>query len=222
VDSKFWINIFSSLIGEVLQVEAEVLALQPVPTSELTVHILAVESHVGTVSGKNGETDFYSVVKTMMPDAGGTTLYKSWQIAEYQYIVHTWNLEHVYDRNELKVVAFIQDEQTREIYQATIDSISLQTAVEEVPGGADMGTTGFILYPEPASSLAYIRFNEALDQDVQLEIFNNLGSLVQTELLMEGDVLREIPVMDLPDGLYTVRLTGENRLLGTARLTVMH
>ncbi|MBN1158496.1 MAG: PKD domain-containing protein, partial [Bacteroidales bacterium] len=220
-DSKFWININAGIIGNTLDVEAEILALQDIPTSELTVHLAVTERWIDSETGNNGETEFYNVIKTLLPDAGGTTLYKKWEKGDYQYVNHKWDIQNVYDLYELRVVAFIQDESTKEVYQAALDTVEILTGFEGQTI-ANPVKKNFIVFPDPASTRSYIRFKEFLRQDVKLEILNDLGVLVHADCISAGEIEFEFNVENFADGIYFIRLTDENQWVGISKLTVQH
>ena len=78
-----------------LTIETIIAAQQDLPAKELTVNVAVMEQEVDGYEGNNGETFFRSVVKTMLPDASGTTLFKSWTEGEQRSIVNTWNMTQV-------------------------------------------------------------------------------------------------------------------------------
>ncbi|MBN2481446.1 MAG: cadherin-like domain-containing protein [Bacteroidales bacterium] len=219
IDSKFWINTISTVVGNALNVNAEISARDDIPTSEISIHLAIVERLITGETGANGETEFHSVVKTLLPDAGGTTFYKPWSKGEYQNVSYSWDMQNVYKLGELRVVAFIQDELTKEVYQASMDTVHVQTGLEDPQSGVTE-STGFIIFPDPASTQVYIRFNEPLRQNATLELFNNLGSLIRSEKLGSGEMNVVLPIEEYPDGIYLIRITSENRLLGTDKLTI--
>jgi len=201
-------------------VEAKIYALQDVPSRELTLHLVAIERRITGITGNNGETEFNSVVTTMMPDAGGTTFYKSWSKGEDQIVNHSWDIEHIYDLEELLMVAFIQDELTKEVYQASLDTVRIQTGTEDLPG-SHQAQPGYYVFFDPSSSCAIIRFTEPLKQDVQLELYNNLGSMITSGQVSSGETQAEFSVADCADGIYLIRLTGNQKLIGTSKLTIL-
>ncbi|MBN1791511.1 MAG: Omp28-related outer membrane protein, partial [Bacteroidales bacterium] len=219
-DSKFWINLNSKLSGNTLNVEAHVFALKDIPATQLTIHIAVIERIIKADTGNDVETSFESVVKTLLPDAAGTTIYQEWKKDEPRYVKHSWELQHVYNKEELRVVAFVQDESTNEIYQAAfgiIDEI-VQPGIDDLPGSH----TGrpFKVYPNPAERTAYIEFDRINPEDITLELYNSLGSLVFVKQIPDGTLKGEISVEDYPDGLYILRLVSHDQLIGIRKLTI--
>jgi hypothetical protein len=90
-------------------------------TNTLKLHTVLVEKHIAfaTAPGSNGEKDFYSVMRKMLPDANGTNLNQNWttgQSQTFNFAIKTpW---YIYNLNEMAIVAFVQDNSTKEVHQA--------------------------------------------------------------------------------------------------------
>ena len=129
-------------------------------------------------------------------------------------------MQHVYDKNELRIVAFVQDESTKEIYQAALIVIGefVDTGNDDLP----VTRTGkpFLVYPNPAERTAYIEFFQATTEDITLELFNNLGGLALIKQIPSGTQKTEIAVDSYPDGLYILRLISHDQLIGISKLTI--
>jgi len=97
----------------------------------LTAHCVVIEKHIhfNSAPGSNGEKDFYNVMKKMLPAASGTSLPSSFQVGDYFVMEFAWKLANVYNINELSVVGFIQDIQTKAVHQAAITSATPITGV---------------------------------------------------------------------------------------------
>lgn len=70
--------------------------------------------------GSNGEMVFYGVMRKMMPNATGTSLAASWTTNQTQTITLTAQAvpAYIYDKNQLDVVAWIQDDGNKSVQQA--------------------------------------------------------------------------------------------------------
>jgi hypothetical protein len=219
LDSKFWINLNSQVSGNTLTVSAEVVALENMAAADRSVHIAVIERLIDNETGSNGETSFESVVKAFLPDAAGTLIDGSWTKSQSRFIEHSWNLQNVYDPTELRVVAFIQNEATFEVYQAAIDTIGVLSGIYD-PGSELSGDQSFVLYPNPAQRSAYIRFFDVPEEDLVLEIYNNLGRLVHKQFISDGRDITEISLDKYPDGVYMVRILSRNKLMGVRKLII--
>ncbi|MBL7828646.1 MAG: Omp28-related outer membrane protein [Saprospiraceae bacterium] len=91
---------------------------------------------------------------------------------------------------------------------AYIDNVNISTAV----GVKNLELTGFTVQPNPASDVAEVRFGLDKAQNVQLMVFDALGSLVQTRdlgQLTSGDHFVSLDAVRLTSGSYRVVLQGE-------------
>jgi hypothetical protein len=85
----------------------------------LKAHIAIVEDHIHFASppGSNGERDFYTVMKKMIPNANGTTM-PAMTTGQTFTVTGGWKLKNVYDINELAAIGFVQDNGTKDVKQA--------------------------------------------------------------------------------------------------------
>jgi hypothetical protein len=219
-DSKFSINLKSTLAGNILTVQAQVFSLQDFPATQLTVHIAVLEQIIASETGSNGESIFENVVKAMLPDAAGTSIHQEWEKDEPRTVEATWELEHVYDTSQIRVVAFIQDETTGEIYQAALGVIDeiIDTGQDDLPGLRS--GKSFVVYPNPAEREIYIEFYLPTTETLTLQLYNNLGNLVLVKQIPVGTQKSELRVDEYPDGLYILRFIGLNQLRGTEKLNI--
>jgi hypothetical protein len=219
IDSKFSIRTHNYFDGNTLVAEAEIFNNLPViPLMELSVRIAVIERVVEGITGNNGDTIFRSVVKAMLPDAAGTTIYKAWGPGESSRIKQTWDISQVYDPDELRVVVFVQDESTREVYQAAIDTIGIPTGIGNPLPRSVKGS--YVIYPNPAQRQAFIRFDQETKEDLTLQMFNNTGNLVYTTRVPKGTDITEFSLEEFPDGLYLLRLMTNQKLLGISKVII--
>jgi len=87
--------------------------------SPLVGHLAVIEKHIhyNSPPGSNGEKDFYNVLKKLLPSKDGTTL-PAMEAGDYYVIQGSWKLANVFTASELAAVGFVQNNQTKEIYQA--------------------------------------------------------------------------------------------------------
>jgi hypothetical protein len=128
-------------------------------------------------------------------------------------------MENVYNPMELRIVVFIQNESTHEIYQSTLDTSDIYTGIDNPFPGSPVEKS-FIVYPNPAERSAYIKFNQETVKGVTIELYNSLGRLVYSARMPAGTDMTKIPVEDYPDGLYFLRLVGNDKLMGTSKLII--
>ncbi|MGA3015375.1 MAG: T9SS type A sorting domain-containing protein [Bacteroidales bacterium] len=82
------------------------------------IGVIEKHIHFTTPPGSNGETDFYNVMKKMLPTASGFVIPNSYQPGDYFIIQSSWKLAHVYSLAQLSAVGFIQNNTNKNILQA--------------------------------------------------------------------------------------------------------
>lgn len=86
-------------------------------------HVAMVEQAINFSAppGTNGETDFYGVCRQMYPNASGTTLPSTWVNGNSQTItIATAVPGYIYDKNEIAIICFVQDDGNQNVEQAGI------------------------------------------------------------------------------------------------------
>jgi hypothetical protein len=219
LESKFNITIKSWLKGNSLNIQTQVSARENISTCEFTVHIAVIERRIRGVSGNNGESEFENVVKALLPDAAGTSFFKSWIKGETITIEESWEPRNIYDPKELRLVAFIQDEATSEIYEAAMHPLDILTGTDAFPPGASPSL--FIVFPNPASDWVVVQFENPLAGDTGIEIFNSMGVLVYHCRMLRGTGETEIGTGEFPEGFYTIRILSDDQVLGSRKLTII-
>ena len=91
----------------------------------LYVGVIEKEVHFNSAPGPNGERDFYSVMKKLLPTASGTSL-GSMEAGDYFAYTFTWELANIYNNDQLDAIAWIQNHGTKEVYQACKSSENLE------------------------------------------------------------------------------------------------
>jgi hypothetical protein len=76
-----------------------------------------------TAPGSNGETEFYEVMKKMLPDASGTALATTWAAGDDDTLTFAVPIPNwYYDIRQLEVVAFVQEMTSKNIKQGAISA----------------------------------------------------------------------------------------------------
>ncbi len=115
-------------------------AAQDFSENSLKAHTVVVEKHIhfNSAPGSNTETDFYDVMKKMLPGPGGLALKSNWTEGEYKVIAQAWELENVYDLDQLSVVGFVQNSITKYAHQSGVSSTETFPAlypIDATPSG---------------------------------------------------------------------------------------
>lgn len=160
-------------------------------TGTQTLYLAVVEKVTKKNATTNGETEFYYVMKKMLPNANGIavgtlTKGKSFDFNQnftfpgnYRLPVNTADSIKIYSEHSveefknLTVVMWLQNDQTKEVYQSEFSQII--TSVDEYSNSFLVN-----LYPNPITTSGTIRFNLDTPELVKFNVVNNLGQVVYT------------------------------------------
>ncbi|MGD2033752.1 MAG: T9SS type A sorting domain-containing protein [Bacteroidales bacterium] len=205
-DNRFNLKVNTTVGDNSLTIDVEVEALAEISGKTLTLQVAILERLIKDVVGASGETRFESVLRDMVPSEQGTSYNRSWSVNDKEYESFDWYYQDVFDEEELRVVVFIQDDATREVYQAEIDNPFVVTSLEEEQAeNADQ----LFLYPNPAVDHTMIMFEEPLVSEAILQLTDNTGRLVYNKKLNRGIQHVDLPLRGMDSGLYIVRLLYE-------------
>lgn len=90
---------------------------------KLYVGVIEKEIHYTSAPGANGERDFYSVMKKLLPSSSGEYLGEL-AVDDYFAYSFSWEWANVYNVDQLDAIAWVQNQNTKEVYQACRSSQS--------------------------------------------------------------------------------------------------
>jgi len=107
-------------------------------TGTLKAHTAIIEREINfaTAPGSNGETDFYGVMKKMIPDDQGSdvTAVTAGQTQNLNFVVDIpW---YVYNLNQLAVIVFIQNQSSKVVHQTAYSA-----PLNALPANVDVAVT---------------------------------------------------------------------------------
>ena len=114
--SPITINVTETRTGSNVSVEVEVHTSQALSNKKLRICVVEQNVVFSSPPGSNGEKEFPWVVRKMLPDHNGTTI--SLAADETKKFTHNFTIQSGWDKTKIYVVAFIQDDATKEVYQA--------------------------------------------------------------------------------------------------------
>lgn len=148
---------------------------------KLFVGVIEKAIHYNTPPGSNGERDFYSVMKKLLPGSAGITL-DTVQADSYFAYSFTWELANVYNNDQLDAIAWLQNADSRVVYQACKSSQNLEAffaneaAVSNISNVKTTNCSGLI---EPKVQLTNFGSNPLTS--AQLEVLINGESMKTVE-----------------------------------------
>jgi hypothetical protein len=215
-----------SVDGQKVSVDVDIDPVADVSGS-LRLHIAVVESTTYNNVKSNGETEFHDVMKKMIPNASGTTvpalvngvnqsfqkeftfpggyvLPPSADDGGATYLGIDPTVEHsVEDFDNLKVALFLQNQTTKEVYQA-----AWATKVVGVDEPKDIA--GIKTYPNPANDHSTVELTLHEAASVSVSVFDMVGKEVYASNLgsqSAGKTYFGLNTADWAAGVYNVNLT---------------
>ena len=63
------------------------------------------------------------------------------------------------------------------------------------------------IYPNPASDIVKISFDEAIDSEISFQLINAQGKVVKTNIIEATTIEEQVNLQDVPKGVYYLKLT---------------
>lgn len=171
-------------------------------TGNLKARIAVIENEIEfpTPPGSNGERFFFKVLKQFIPSPAGTTLASTWNTGDADTISGSWTFANVYNKDEIAVIAYIQNDDTKEILQAAfakplaINNFDAAiTTISDVPAKICQGSTASIL---PRVTLV----NKGITPVTKLDIEYAVNDLPASTYTWHGNLNHaEFGIVHLPE-----------------------
>lgn len=171
----------------------------------LTAHVVVIEKNVlksayAASPGANSETEYGYVMRKMIPGASGTNLVNT-ALNGSDSVPLNWTLGNIKDKSELRVVAFVQNVTTKEVYQAQLFPIS-----ETPVGVAERAALSdrIRIFPNPSTG----EFSVSLESASSLRSLTILDPTGTVKFREEMDLPTQLITrnVDLPNGVYLMRM----------------
>ncbi len=155
-----------------------ITAAQAVSSGTWFARIALIEKHMSypTPPGSNGETDFYSVARKLLPTPAGTALPSTWTNGQVQTVSIAAPVpSFIRDLAEVAVVAFVQNDVTKEVAQAA------KTEPKPIPLNSKIEYQAGAFYVCDANLTPSVNIiNQGTTPITSLEIRQTVGTQVQT------------------------------------------
>ena len=113
-----------------------------------------------------------------------------------------------FDPGDYTIIVFMQNETSKEIYQATVitPAISTVTGIDD-----ELEKRSIAVYPNPSNTYFTLQLGKEVEDDKQVRIFNQLGQVMHTTQIQRGSDHVQINSAQWNPGIYYVQteLDGE-------------
>lgn len=189
---------------------------------EKSISMSALSQNMQTLI-RTGENNFDYVLKKMIPNAAGTRfnqMLANTQTRAFPSATETFTWSDnvsFYAPGNLALIVFLQDEETREIYQTEIRNLSdpsVVTGIEDI-------NHAFKVYPNPADRQMTIELPELAIQRTPMQLYDQMGKLVHQSTFEKGDTRKTIDTDELAGGVYLIQIESQNGIL-RRKVMVLH
>ncbi len=199
-EPSFTMNVETSISGGVISITHTLQALRNIENKQLYLMTAIVEKEVAL---EGSGIIFNNVLRSFVPSASGKVLSKNWKLNESQQFTLSYNIDAFVNAKALSVVAFIQNENTKEILQTiTTDTTSVSIALDQLfveSNGIDI-----IVYPNPAMQYANIILSEIANSIGVLQVVNQQGGLVDIIDVTQGSRFVKLNTENYSEGVYFI------------------
>jgi hypothetical protein len=158
------------------------------------------------------EESFEYVLKKMLPSAVGTKLTQTVTFGNtVNFAPLKWepDLNRLYKSQNLSVIVFLQDEESRRVYQAEIVDVDDPAVVTGLEDGLRIEDVA--VYPNPASDEMNIMLPRKAIGQVKVRLIDQMGKTVIGDAIPDGSNEKILPVRDLATGVYILQLEENGR-----------
>ena len=216
--------------------QVRVTAIDSLPTSTI-LHIVLAEKQVmlNTLSTEQqtlintGETTFEYVVKKMLPSALGTKFTKVLNPlvpadSAMTFPLMEWtpdNAELYGPTNDMVIIAFLQNEITREVYQAIMSPLipdpPIVTGIEDPDYAKKIN-----LFPNPANHEVNIQLPAAVSKATPVAMFDTYGRMVYEGAFKTGEQTKTVSTTELAGGIYFIQISTPDGNIARRKVMVIH
>ncbi|MBK8944161.1 MAG: Omp28-related outer membrane protein [Ignavibacteriae bacterium] len=191
-------------------INAKITKTADVVENDLVLNFIVVENV--NYQGNNGISNHKNVMRKIS-DINGNPV--NITLNETQEISATFNLDNLWNADELKIIAYLQSSSSKNVYQAesiNYNELSLTNIDQKI--NVPFQFKLYQNYPNPfnpETKISYTIPNEdKINSPVQLRIFDSLGKVVKTLVNKKqsaGNHEIYFNANNLPSGIYFMQLT---------------
>ncbi len=209
IKTAFGITISGTHIGNNYNMNMAIYKLAQTLANNLVLHVAVTQSNI--LENWQGQTHLEFVSRLMAPDENGTLLNFGSQTT--LYIPVSFNLNPAWggsiSNHDFEVVAWIQDVETKEVYNAQkMDLNLIPIDIHEIT------SNNIFIYPNPASNFIKIKNVE----NASIKVFNVLGAMVLEKENISDEFI--LDVSNFAEGSYFIKIL-HNKQVFTKRISLI-
>jgi len=202
IPSIFHIDINTSKNGNDYHISYSVTATNDFPLTSFRVYAALIEDSIyySNPPGTNGEFEFPQVMRKMFPTPDGVILPPLLAGQSFSQSFITTILPD-YVESLLRVVVFVEDNETRIIYQSEMTDQEIFSGIDN----SSIDKLSLRVYPQPARDKIFVSGIAQFDDVSTCDILNSIGETVRLSLPVSA-LTGGIDVSNLKAGIYLLRL----------------
>ncbi|MBN8584443.1 MAG: T9SS type A sorting domain-containing protein [Ignavibacteria bacterium] len=170
------------IAGDSIRATVNINLPSNLPSGNYKLRVMAIEKWViyQTPPGSNGETVFEHVFRRAFPNTAGTTFNGT---AGNQQFIFTYKIDPVWKDTSLITIAFIQNDNNKEVLNSgkgSFSTVGINNNNTGIPAAYSLSQN----YPNPFNPVTNINFSLPNSSDVKLAVYDMLGQ--QVALLANG------------------------------------
>ena len=217
-------------LTKTITVSGNVTPVQSFSTANLKLRIAVIESRTERNVATNGETEFFNVMKKMLPNASGTAIsfaagsaipYTQSYVIPGNYrlpangqtanIINLATENSVEDPWNLSAVVFIEDDTKKEVWQSQSSASVFPLGYKNVVESND-----FNIFPNPAQNNFTIELKNTTSGTIRIVDLN--GKLVYSSTINEMNQM--VDCSSIANGLYLVQIEA-NGVVTSSKLNIV-
>lgn len=220
---------------------AKVLYSPLFPASNTKLYLGIIENTTYNNIKTNGETEFFQVLKKMLPDDGGITLpsiavgtwdsvsvtytfngnYRLPADGQAQNIINLSTEHSVEEFSDLRIIGWVQNPSgDKQVYQAANLSNAAATGFSEMSKNID----AIRIAPNPASDFIHVEISLNQKEDVLIRLLNSEGKLIEMRNIThkDGFIKETIATDKLANGIYHLSVSDSKNNYFVKRIIIAH
>jgi hypothetical protein len=188
----------------------------------VTLYISLAERFVNNLYVNGNVENFQWVHAKFLPDAAGTSFQGNWTKGQTESVPFSWTYPsgYLFDPESLIIIAFVQDNVSKEVYQTAYKSLGAGSVTAVFNPSSTSSAVS--LYPNPTNDVTTVVLNGTLNDSYTWNVVDDLGRIVDQGTLQSGTDGFRINTAPYASGFYTLRLNSSLNGVKVAKFVVVH
>ena len=170
-----------------------------IPNTDSSKNLIA---YYFIVEKSTNNPELKNIVRKILPNINGIDLN---EISETTTNTFEWEVNSIYSNNDLAIVSIVQDRFSNRIFEIDINEIEEFKKPETILNIEEgFESIGIDLYPNPSRGNLNIRFNKAINSELDIFILDSNGKIIKTTKIPSNTIETELDLNGLASGVYHI------------------